>query len=129
MDSSSLLLLFLLLLCVPIVDVDCVRTPYYFSFSLQYDIIPYCILYLLPHRIILLLPSSIYECATPLATAIRVVLLPPSNRIIVAPSIVSVPVVFVAHVIIDAGVYYLLQASTLHLLLLLYYYYYVVVHL
>ena len=81
-------------------------------------------MYLLPHRIILLLPSSIYECTTPLATAIRVVLLPPSNRIIVAPSIVSVPVVFVADVIIDAGVYYLLQASTLHLLLLLYYYYY-----
>jgi len=86
-------------------------------------------LYLLTHRIILLLPSSIYECATPLAIAIRVVLLPPSNRIIVAPSIVSVPVVFAADVIIDAGVYYLLQASTLHLLLLLYYYYYVVVHL
>ena len=42
-----------------------------------------------------------------------------SNLIIVVASIVSFPVVFVADMIIDDGVYYLLHASTHRLLILI----------
>ena len=39
--------------------------------------------------------------------------------IVIVPSIVSVPVVFVASGIVDDGVYFLLHASTVHLILIL----------